>query len=88
MMSTEAKASGAGKVKPSNQDGPSKGKVDSSSLNKKKIDSSIKPQLRSPSTVTKTEVFHFCFSSHVDIFFGVFHDWFHFLVVLGGGVLL
>jgi len=48
------------KVKPSNQDGSSKGKVDYSAINKKKIESSSKqplnPKQKSVTTVTKTEV--------------------------------
>ncbi|KAH9761222.1 hypothetical protein KPL70_000414 [Citrus sinensis] len=54
-MATESKAS-VGKVKSSNQASSSKGKPDSSSLNKKKIDSSIKQPPKSSSALTKTEV--------------------------------
>lgn len=54
-MATESKA-GVGKVKSSNQASSSKGKPDSSSLNKKKIDSSIKQPPKSSSALTKTEV--------------------------------
>ncbi|KAH9799626.1 hypothetical protein KPL71_000412 [Citrus sinensis] len=53
-MATESKAS-VGKVKSSNQASSSKGKPDSSSLNKKKIDSSIKQPPKSSSALTKTE---------------------------------
>lgn len=54
-MATESKAI-VGKVKSSNQASSSKGKPDSSSLNKKKIDSSIKQPPKSSSALTKTEV--------------------------------
>lgn len=61
-MATENRPSSMGKMKSSNLDGFSKGKVDSSSLNKKKIviTSSKHPidskQKSSASAVTKTEV--------------------------------
>ncbi|KAK3212982.1 hypothetical protein Dsin_017688 [Dipteronia sinensis] len=61
-MATETKPSGS-RVRSSNQDGSSsKGKVDYSSVNKKKIDSSIRPhfsdsrQLKSASNLSKIEV--------------------------------
>ncbi|KAH7574263.1 hypothetical protein JRO89_XS03G0272900 [Xanthoceras sorbifolium] len=60
-MATETKPS-AGRIKSSNQDGSSKGKVDSSSVNKKNIGSSTRPhsadskQLKSASNCMKTEV--------------------------------
>lgn len=55
-MATETKTTVV-KVRPSNQDGSSKGKVDTS-LNKKKIESSSKVIVdsRQKSTVTKSEV--------------------------------
>ncbi|XP_059460342.1 uncharacterized protein LOC132189612 [Corylus avellana] len=58
-MATETK-SVVVKVKPSNQDGSSKGKVDYSAINKKKIESSSKQPVnskqKSVTTTTKTEV--------------------------------
>ncbi|XP_041020730.1 uncharacterized protein LOC121262349 isoform X2 [Juglans microcarpa x Juglans regia] len=58
-MATETKSSVV-RVKPSHQDGSSKAKVDSSSVNKKKIESSNKQPVdskqKSVTTVVKTEV--------------------------------
>jgi len=58
-MATETKSIVV-KVKPSNQDGSSKGKVDYSAINKKKIESSSKQPVnskqKSVTTATKTEV--------------------------------
>lgn len=58
-MATETK-SNVVKVKPSNQDGSSKGKLDYSALNKRKIESSSKQPVnskhKSVTTATKTEV--------------------------------
>lgn len=75
-MATESKAS-VGKVRSSNQDGSSKGKPDSSSLNKKKIDISIRQPPKSSSALTKTEVpvsnlvafFSFITTSYFFLFF-------------------
>lgn len=89
-MATESKAS-VGKVKSSNQASSSKGKPDSSSLNKKKIDSSIKQPPKSSSALTKTEVpisnlvaFFSFIAKKVTFFFLV---WFDNLVILVGGIL-
>lgn len=74
-MATETKSIVV-KVKPSNQDGSSKGKVDYSAINKKKIESSSKQPVNSKqkfvTTATKTEVpiskGHYFFLFESDLF--------------------